>query len=199
MEEIIQDFKMGKPVIVTDDADRENEGDLIMSAEHMTPEWMAFFIRYTSGIICCALTEQRAKQLGLPHMVAKNEDSHQTAFTVSVDSHDAKTGISAHERCQTAYLLANSNNHLDFKRPGHMFPLIAKPGGVLIRRGHTEAGVDLCKMAGIKPCAILSEITSADCMTMATGEELRVFACTHSIRMTSVDQIAHHLAHVRCE
>src|SRR5271163_3123309 len=146
-------FARGDLVIVADDDDRENEGDLFVAASLCTPEKMAFIIRHTSGIVCAPLAPEEARRLHLDPMVALNDAPLGTAFTVSVDvRHGLTTGISAEERCNTVRALANGNlGASDFVRPGHVFPLIARDGGVLMRSGHTEAGVDLCKLAGLSP------------------------------------------------
>lgn len=160
-------LRNGRPVIVTDDEDRENEGDLIMAAQHVTAEWCAFFVRHTSGILCVSMEGDRAEKLRLPQMVKSNEDAHGTAFTVSVDHVDSTTGISAVERSTTIIALANEScTSSTFRRPGHVFPLVARRGGVLERRGHTEASVDLCRMSGLRACGLLSEIVSHDSMHM---------------------------------
>ena len=151
----IEAFANGEIVVVTDDDDRENEGDLILAAVHATPKKMAFIIRNTAGIVCAPLTTEIARRLELTPMVADNDAIHGTAFTISVDyRHGTTTGISAEERTATIRNLANGNTgRSDFVRPGHIFPLIAKEGGVLMRSGHTEAAIDLCRLAGIAPVA----------------------------------------------
>ena len=148
----IRAFENGEIVVVMDDDDRENEGDLIVAAVHCTTEKMAFIIRHTSGIVCAPMTNREAKRLNLNQMVSDNDDPHATAFTVSVDyKHGTTTGISADDRNSTVRGLANPNSGAgDFSRPGHVFPLVAKEGGVLIRSGHTEAAVDLCKLSGLR-------------------------------------------------
>ena len=151
IETAIEAFKNGEILIVTDDDDRENEGDLIVAANKCTPEQMAFIIRHTSGIVCTPLSEKRARELNLNPMVAQNNAPLATAFTVTVDArHGTTTGISAAERCNTVHVIANNNSTADdLVRPGHVFPLIAREGGVLVRTGHTEATVDLCRLAGL--------------------------------------------------
>ena len=153
IERAIADIAAGKPVVVVDDADRENEGDLIFAAEMATPELVAFMVRYTSGYICVPLTEADCDRLDLPPMYHTNQDRRGTAYTVSVDARDGtSTGISAHDRALTMRLLADpASTAADFTRPGHVVPLRAKAGGVLRRPGHTEAAVDLCRMAGLQP------------------------------------------------
>src|SRR5579862_5881798 len=155
VRDAIDAFSRGEIVVVTDDDDRENEGDLIIAAAHATPEKMAFIIRHTCGIVCAPLTGEVARRLALQPMVADNDAIHGTAFTVSVDyRHGTTTGISAEERTATVRALANNNTgRADFVRPGHIFPLIAKDGGVLMRSGHTEAAIDLCKLADLEPVA----------------------------------------------
>ena len=160
----IQAIQNGQMVVVTDDDDRENEGDLIMAASHATPEAVAFIIRHTSGILCTPVTVENAERLRLDPMVARNDAPLATAFTVSIDvRHGLTTGISAEERTNTIRALTNPNvGPQDFVRPGHVFPLVARDGGVLIRSGHTEAGVDLCKLAGLDPVAVLAELVNDD-------------------------------------
>src|SRR5919205_2542201 len=155
IQEVLQAFANGELVVVTDDDDREGEGDLIVAASLCTAEKMAFIIRHTSGIVCAPLTSEDARRLRLDPMVATNDAPLGTAFTVSVDvKHGLTTGISAEERTNTVRALANNNmGASDFVRPGHVFPLIAKDGGVLMRSGHTEAAVDLCRLAGLPPVA----------------------------------------------
>ena len=183
----IESLKNGRPIIVVDDYDRENEGDLIFPAEDCTAEIMADFLRCTSGVICCSITEQRSKELNLPRMVENNTDKNQTAFTVSVDySINTTTGISAGDRAKTAVALSNENEHLNFTKPGHLFPLIAKDGGVLERNGHTEATMDFMKLAGKKPCGILAEIVTYDKIEMARLPELRGFAKLEKLVITSI-------------
>src|SRR5437667_4610740 len=166
-------FARGDLVIVTDDDDRENEGDLFVAASLCTPEKMAFIIRNTSGIVCAPVTAEDAKRLHLDPMVAENDAPLGTAFTVSVDfRHGLTTGISAEERTNTVRALANGNVGAgDFVRPGHVFPLIAKEGGVLMRSGHTEACVDLCRLAGVAPVGVLAELMNDD-GTVMRGAEL---------------------------
>ena len=172
----IRAFEAGEIVVVMDDDDRENEGDLIVAAVHCTPEKMAFMIRHTSGIVCAPMTVQEAKRLNLNPMVADNDAPHATAFTVSVDyKHDTTTGISAEERTSTVRALANPNSGaLDFVRPGHIFPLVAKEGGVLMRSGHTEAAVDLCKLAGLAEVGVISELVNDD-GTVMRGPQVMAF------------------------
>lgn len=186
-------FEAGEIVVVTDDDDRENEGDLIVSAIHCTPEKMAFIIRHTSGIVCAPMTLAEAKRLNLAPMVAENDAPHATAFTVSVDyKHDTTTGISAEDRNATCRALANPNaGAIDFVRPGHIFPLVAKEGGVLMRSGHTEAAIDLCKLSGLPPVGVISELMNED-GTVTRGDQVAEFAKSHNLKMVSVaDLIAY--------
>jgi 3,4-dihydroxy 2-butanone 4-phosphate synthase/GTP cyclohydrolase II len=185
--EAIRAFEAGEIVVVTDDDDRENEGDLIVSAVHCTPEKMAFIVRHTSGIVCAPMTGQEANRLNLAPMVANNDDPHATAFTVSVDyKHGTTTGISADDRTSTVRGLANPNSGAqDFSRPGHIFPLVAKAGGVLMRSGHTEAAVDLCKLAGLPEVGVISELVN-DNGTVMRGPQVTEFAAQHELKMVSV-------------
>ena len=175
--EAIRAFERGEIVIVTDDDDRENEGDMIVAAVHCTPEKMGQFIRHTSGIVCAPMKVDQARKLNLAPMVAENDAPHSTAFTVSVDyKHDTTTGISAEERCSTVRGLANPNSGAaDFVRPGHIFPLVAREGGVLMRSGHTEAAVDLCELAGLPPVGVISELVNDDGSVMK-GQQIDDFA-----------------------
>jgi 3,4-dihydroxy 2-butanone 4-phosphate synthase/GTP cyclohydrolase II len=189
----VEAFARGEIVIVTDDDDRENEGDLVVAASHCTPEKMAFIIRNCCGIVCAPLTVQEAQRLHLNPMVAMNDAPLGTAFTVSVDTrHGLTTGISAEQRSNTVRALANGNmGASDFVRPGHVFPLIAKEGGVLMRSGHTEASVDLCKLAGVAPVAVICELANDD-GTVMVGPQIEEFAVKHSLKRISVaDLIAY--------
>lgn len=183
---VAAELRRGRPVIVTDDADREDEGDLILAAEHATAEWMGFLVAHGTGIVCVATTAARCEELGLAQMVDDNEDPHATAFTVSVDHVDASTGVSAYDRALTCARLATETDPARFRRPGHVFPLRAHPDGLAARRGHTEAGVALCRAAGLAPAAVITEIMAADKLRMARGDELRRFAEAHGLLMTSV-------------
>jgi len=162
VQRAIADIAAGKPVVVVDDADRENEGDLIFAAEMATPELVAFMVRYTSGYICVPLTDDDCDRLELPPMYHTNQDKRGTAYTVSVDAREGvTTGISAHDRATTMRLLASPDaTAADFTRPGHVVPLRAKAGGVLRRPGHTEAAIDLCRLAGVRPAGVLCEIVT---------------------------------------
>ena len=191
--EAIRAFERGEIVVVMDDDGRENEGDLIVAAVHCTPEKMAFIVRHTSGIVCTPMTKEDAKRLNLAPMVADNDSAHTTAFTVSVDfKHGTTTGISADDRTLTVRNLANGNvGGSDFVRPGHIFPLIAREGGVLMRSGHTEAAVDLCKLAGLPPVGVISELVNDD-GTVKRGPQVAAFAEEHGLRQVSVaDLIAY--------
>ncbi|WP_230530709.1 3,4-dihydroxy-2-butanone-4-phosphate synthase [Microvirga roseola] len=192
----IEAFARGEIIIVTDDDDRENEGDLIVAASLCTPEKMAFIIRNTCGIVCAPLTASEARRLRLDPMVASNDAPLGTAFTVSVDvRHGLTTGISAEQRSNTVRALANNNmGAVDFVRPGHVFPLIAKDGGVLMRSGHTEAAVDLCKLAGLPPVGVICELANDD-GTVMKGAQIDAFAEKHSLKRISVaDLIAYRQA-----
>eukprot|EP00802_Teleaulax_amphioxeia_P021735 Tamp_22112.p2 GENE.Tamp_22112~~Tamp_22112.p2 ORF type:complete len:216 (+),score=33.59 Tamp_22112:231-878(+) len=193
VEAAIAAIARGELVVVVDDEDRENEGDLIMAAEKATKETIAFMIRYTSGVLCCAVEGDRAEALQLPQMVAKNEDAKCTAFTVSVDLHVSKgitTGISASDRAATLRALADpATTAADLTRPGHIFPLRAVQGGVLSRNGHTEATVDLARMAGLAPAGVLCEIVTEDCSEMMRAPELKIFSEKHKLVMTSIQDM----------
>ncbi|MFC0107140.1 bifunctional 3,4-dihydroxy-2-butanone-4-phosphate synthase/GTP cyclohydrolase II [Kibdelosporangium aridum] len=189
IERAIKDIAEGRPVIVVDDEDRENEGDLIFAAEKATPELVAFMVRYTSGYICVPLTEADCDRLDLPPMFHTNQDRRGTAYTVTVDARDGvSTGISAADRAHTIRLLADQDSKpTDFSRPGHVVPLRAKEGGVLRRPGHTEAAVDLAVMAGLRPAGVLCEIVSQkDEGDMARRDELEVFAAEHDLAIISI-------------
>ena len=186
----VEAFARGEIVVVTDDDDRENEGDLIVAASHCTPEKMAFIIRNCCGIVCAPLTAQEAQRLNLNPMVAMNDAPLGTAFTVSVDTrHGLTTGISAEQRSNTVRALANGNmGASDCVRPGHVFPLIAKDGGVLMRSGHTEAAVDLCKLAALRPVAVICELANDD-GTVMVGPQIEAFAAKHDLRRISVAEL----------
>ena len=186
----IRAFAKGEIVVVTDDDDRENEGDLFVAASLCTPEKMAFIIRNTSGIVCAPLGAEHARHLHLDPMVTQNEAPLGTAFTVSVDvRHGLTTGISAEERCNTVRALANDNSGAaDFVRPGHVFPLVARQGGVLIRSGHTEACVDLCRLSGLPPVGVLAELMNED-GTMTRGPGVAAFAQKHKLAQISIAEL----------
>jgi 3,4-dihydroxy 2-butanone 4-phosphate synthase/GTP cyclohydrolase II len=184
----------GEIVVVTDDENRENEGDLIMAAEAATPEKIAFFLQHTSGVICTALTDARANALELPLMVADNQEAHGTAFTVTVDlAYDITTGISASDRAKTIRALADPTaGPARFVRPGHVFPLRSRPGGVIKRAGHTEAAADLARLAGLQPAGVLCEVVTEDKSGMARGTELEALARRHHLPMTSIAELVRH-------
>ncbi|HZP71152.1 MAG TPA: 3,4-dihydroxy-2-butanone-4-phosphate synthase [Pseudolabrys sp.] len=190
VEAAIRAFARGEIVAVTDDDDRENEGDLFVAAVHCTPEKMAFIIRNTSGIVCAPLGAEQARRLHLDPMVAENEAPLGTAFTVSVDvRHGLTTGISAEERCNTVRALANDNSGAaDFVRPGHVFPLVARQGGVLMRSGHTEACVDLCRLAALPPVGVLAELMNDDGSVMR-GPQVAAFAKKHNLTQVSIAEL----------
>ena len=195
LQRALDAYKNGDLIIVTDDANRENEGDLMILAEKATPEKVAFMVRHTTGILCVAMTQERARQLHLPLMVEENQDSKKTAFTVSVDYKPGiTTGVSAQERSNTVRALADvSAVASDFIRPGHVFPLIADNGGLAARGGHTEAGVTLSQVVGAQPLCLLSEIVNDD-GSMARGQSLADFATEHSIPVISVEDLKSYLA-----
>jgi 3,4-dihydroxy 2-butanone 4-phosphate synthase/GTP cyclohydrolase II len=189
----IRAFERGEIVVVMDDDGRENEGDLIVAAVHCTPEKMAFIVRHTSGIVCTPMPREEAKRLNLNAMVAENDSAHTTAFTVSVDfKHGTTTGISADDRTVTVRNLANPNvSASDFVRPGHIFPLVAREGGVLMRSGHTEAAVDLCRLASLPPIGVICELVNDD-GTVKRGPQVRAFAEEHDLKQVTVaDLIAY--------
>ena len=190
VEAAIAAIRNGELVVVVDDDDRENEGDLIAAASKITPEQMALMVRHTSGIVCAPMTREDARRLKLDPMVADNDAPHGTAFTISVDFKDGlTTGISARERAATVHALANANvAAADFVRPGHVFPLVAKRGGVLMRSGHTEAAVDLARLAGLPPVGVISELVNDD-GTVKRGEQVLKFARENGLKIISVDAL----------
>lgn len=199
VEEILADLRAGRMVIIMDEEDRENEGDLIMAAECATPEAVAFMIRYTSGILCVPMEEAGLERLELPQMVSHNSEAHRTAFTVSVDALEGTTtGVSSSDRAITIRALARAEARAaDFARPGHIFPLRARRGGVLVRTGHTEAAVDLCRLAGLQPVGVISELMNED-GSMARREQLHAFAATHGLKIgTIADLIRYRLRNER--
>ncbi len=193
IEEIIEDLKQGKMVIIMDDEDRENEGDLLMAAAFTRPEDINFMARYGRGLICLTLTNERCQQLRLPLMVNENKTSHSTNFTVSIEAATGvTTGISAADRARTVQAAVAPNaNPEDLVQPGHIFPLMAKPGGVLRRAGHTEAGCDLAKLAGVDPSAVIVEILNED-GSMARRPDLEVFAKEHNLKMGTIADLIHY-------
>lgn len=189
IEEALEDLKKGKIIIVTDDEDRENEGDLICAAEFATTENINFMATYAKGLICMPMNKYFTDKLLLNQMVQKNTDNHETAFTVSIDHIETTTGISAIERSITALKVVNDNSKPeDFRRPGHMFPLLSKDGGVLVRKGHTEATVDLMRIAGLKECGLCCEIMK-DNGDMMRREDLLKFAKEHNLKIITVSDL----------
>src|SRR5512143_3059316 len=199
IEEIIEDIRQGKMVILMDDEDRENEGDLIMAGSLVRPEDINFMARYGRGLICLTLTRERCQQLRLPLMGSNNNDKHSTNFTVSIEAaQGVTTGISAYDRALTvrAAVAPNAKSD-DVVQPGHIFPLMAQPGGVLTRAGHTEAGCDLTRLAGLEPAAVIVEILNED-GTMARRPDLEIFAKQHGLKMgTIADLIRYRLSKER--
>jgi len=201
VEKAIADIREGRMVIVADDEDRENEGDLVMAAAKVTPDHVNFMTKHGRGLICVALTDERADDLDLPLMTQRNTDPQETAFTISVDAHrrfGVTTGISAQDRAKTIEVLTSPNSDpSDLRRPGHIFPLRAKPGGVLRRVGQTEASVDLARMADLPPVGVICEILNED-GTMARRHELKTFAIEHGLRFITVAQmVAYRLTKTR--
>jgi 3,4-dihydroxy 2-butanone 4-phosphate synthase/GTP cyclohydrolase II len=191
IEEAIEDIRQGKMVIVVDDEDRENEGDLIVAARHATPEIINFMTKYGRGLVCAAITEDRCEQLELHPMVVSNTSMHETAFTVSVDllGQGTSTGISAQDRSKTIFALINKETRpADLGRPGHVFPLRAKPGGVLRRSGHTEATIDLARLAGFEPAGVLVEIMNED-GSMARLPQLEILAKDWNLKLISIKDL----------
>lgn len=188
IEEAIEDIKIGKMVIVVDDEGRENEGDLVIPGENVSGETINFMITNAKGLLCVAIEDTIAKELKLNPMVEKNTDNHETAFTVSVDYKDTTTGISAFERAITIKNLVSSKNENDFRRPGHVFPLIAKKNGVLDRIGHTEASVDLAKLAGFKGVAAICEIVKDD-GNMARRDDLILFSKKYDLKIVTIEDL----------
>jgi len=189
VEKAIEEIKRGRMVVMMDDEDRENEGDLVYAATFSTPEMVNFMAREARGLICAPVSREIAQRLDLMPMVAHNDANHETAFTVSIDSATATTGISAAERSDCIARLASPQTVAgDFVRPGHIFPLIAKDGGVLVRTGHTEGSVDLCKLAGLAPAAVICEIIKDD-GTMARHDDLQVFAREHDLHIVYISDL----------
>ena len=197
IDEALEQLRAGGMIVVVDDEDRENEGDLIMAAEDVTPEAMAFYLEYTSGIFCVPLESSRADELDLPLMVVSNTEAQRTAFTVSVDyRHGTTTGISANDRAATVRALIDPETRSsDLNRPGHIFPLRYRPGGVLKRAGHTEATVDLCRLAGKYPSGVLCEIVTADKSDMARLPELMEFAAAHDLPIITIADLIRYRRH----
>ncbi|MEI0686446.1 bifunctional 3,4-dihydroxy-2-butanone-4-phosphate synthase/GTP cyclohydrolase II [Brachyspira pilosicoli] len=189
IDEALEDLRNGKIIIVSDDEDRENEGDLICAAEFATTENINFMATYAKGLICMPMSKEITNKLNLNQMVTKNTDNHETAFTVSIDHVDTTTGISAVERSITALKVIDENSKPeDFRRPGHMFPLLAKEGGVLVRMGHTEATVDLMRLAGLKECGLCCEIMKDD-GDMMRKNDLIEFSKKHNLKMITVSAL----------
>jgi 3,4-dihydroxy 2-butanone 4-phosphate synthase/GTP cyclohydrolase II len=189
VKEAIEEIKKGNMIIMIDDEDRENEGDIVYAATFSTPQKVNFCATYAKGLICVALSKEIANRLDLNPMVSKNDSSYETAFTVSVDAKSCATGISAHERDETIKLLAScTSKPSDFVRPGHIFPLIAKDGGVLVRTGHTEGSVDICKMSGLTKAAVICEIMKED-GTMARRDDLEIFAKKHNLKIVYISDL----------
>ncbi|MGH2267204.1 bifunctional 3,4-dihydroxy-2-butanone 4-phosphate synthase/GTP cyclohydrolase II [Campylobacter taeniopygiae] len=189
IEQAIEDLKQGKMLVMVDAEDRENEGDLIFSAQFSTKEKVNFMIKEARGVVCVALGEKIAKKFNLPLMVPQNTSNHETAFTITVDAKEAKTGVSAYERDMTIKIFADDEAKTeDFVRPGHINPLIAKSGGVLERTGHTEGTVDLCRLAGLKEACVICEIVKDD-GDMARREDLEKFCEKHNLNMIAVSDI----------
>lgn len=195
IEEAINELKHGGIIIVCDDENRENEGDFIALAEKATPEVINFMVTNGRGLVCVPIEEELALKLELDSMVSHNTDSHGTAFTVSIDHISTTTGISAFERSTTIVkMLDKDAKPADFKRPGHMFPLISKKGGVLVRTGHTEAAVDLAKLCGAKPAGVICEIMNED-GSMARVPELRKIANDHQLKMITIKDLVEYINH----
>ncbi len=190
--EAMEELRAGRMLIVVDDEDRENEGDVIMAAEHATPEAVNFMMVQARGLICAPLSPERCDELRLPMMVTENTSHHETAFTISVDARSGGTGTSAHDRALTTRLLADpSSRPDDLVRPGHVFPLRSAPGGVLRRAGHTEAVVDLARLAGLRPAGLICEVVHDD-GTMARLPELTRFAARHGLKMLTIRDLIRH-------
>ena len=187
IDEILADLAAGKMVVIMDDEDRENEGDLLMAAELVRPEDINFMARYGRGLICLTLTRERCKQLRLPLMVSETDSSHRTNFTLSIEAAEGvTTGISAHDRAHTVLTAVKSDaKPEDLRQPGHIFPLMAQPGGVLTRAGHTEAGCDLVRLAGLSPASVIVEILNED-GTMARRPDLEKFAAQHDLKIGTI-------------
>lgn len=192
LDEAIEDFRLGRPIVIADDEDRENEGDLIIPSQFITPEWVNFMTRECRGLICVSITKERAEELELSDMVQNNTDVKKTAFTQSVDAdmkYGVTTGISAFDRAKTIEVIIDKKTRPDnLRRPGHIFPLIAKKGGVLQRTGHTEAGIDLCRLSNLEESAVICEILNED-GTMARRDDLFKFASKHNFKFITVAQL----------
>lgn len=193
IQDIIGDIRAGRMVILVDEEDRENEGDLVIAAEHVTPEAVNFMARYGRGLICLTLSEARCRQLNLPQMVRDNRSSHGTAFTVSIEATEGvTTGISAHDRARTIQVAtAKHARPTDIVQPGHIFPLMAQNGGVLVRAGHTEAGSDLAQLAGLEPASVICEVLNDD-GSMARLPDLLEFARVHGLKIGTIADLIHY-------
>lgn len=193
----LDDLRAGRPVLLMDDFNRENEADLIVAAEKISTESMARLIRDCSGIVCLCLTDERLRQLELPAMVENNGSRHGTAFTVTIEArHGVTTGVSAADRVTTIKAaIADDARPDDLARPGHVFPLRAAAGGVLQRRGHTEGSVDLMRLAGLKPAAVLCELMNAD-GSMAKGAQIELYAASHDLVQLTIDELAVHIGNM---
>ncbi|ETS98388.1 3,4-dihydroxy-2-butanone-4-phosphate synthase [Providencia sp. PROV188] len=193
VENAIEALRQGKGILVLDDEDRENEGDLVFAAETMTTEQMAMTIRYSSGIVCLCITEERRKQLDIPMMVEKNTSQNQTGFTVTIEAaKGVTTGVSAADRITTIKTaIADNAVPADINRPGHVFPLRAREGGVLTRRGHTEATIDLAVLAGFKPAGVLCELTNDD-GSMARAPDVVKFAREHNMTVVTIEDLVNY-------
>lgn len=191
VQNAIDSIKNGEMIIIMDDEDRENEGDLVYAGIFSTPQKVNFMAQEARGLICVSITNELASKLDLPPMVAKNDSNHETAFTISIDAKEAKTGISAYERDMTIKLMCDSKSSpQDFVRPGHIFPLIAKEGGTLVRTGHTEASVDICKLAGVAPVSVICEIMKQDGSMARRGDRFLLdFAKKHNLNILYVSDI----------
>src|SRR6202795_451619 len=187
IDEILEDLRRGKMAVIMDDEARENEGDLIMAAERVRPEDVNFMARYGRGLICLTLTRERCRQLRLPLMVSDTDSTHRTNFTLTIEAAEGvTTGISAHDRAHTVKTAVSPEARPeDLRQPGHIFPLMAQPGGVLTRAGHTEAGCDLARLSGLEPAAVIVEILNED-GTMARRPELERFAADHKLKIGSI-------------
>ena len=193
--EIVAELRAGRMVILVDEEDRENEGDLILAAEHVTPEAINFMVTHARGLVCLTLTEERCRQLGLWQMARDNKSPHNTAFTVSIEAAEGvTTGISAHDRARTIRVaVAAGAKPGDIVQPGHVFPITARPGGVLIRAGHTEAGCDLARLAGLAPASVICEIMNED-GSMARLPQLLDFAAKHGLKIGTIRDLIHYRA-----
>jgi 3,4-dihydroxy 2-butanone 4-phosphate synthase/GTP cyclohydrolase II len=190
IERAVEDFRQGKAIVVVDDEDRENEGDIIFAASKATPELMAFLVRYSSGLVCAPITGEILDRLAIPLMTPHNREKMRTAYTVSIDARDGiTTGISAADRARTCRVLADSATEpFELNQPGHIIPLRAKPGGVLERAGHTEAAVDFARLAGLTPAGVIGEVLNDD-GTLMRAPELRAFADEHGIALVSIEDL----------